>query len=204
MNRAVKKHFQEHADIVAAHIKEGNDLLNSAAGEIASSFLNEGKLYTFGSGISSLLANYAASLFINRCRMFRPPLPAIFLRTDASVHSYQASGYSDIFEKQISALATPQDIIWGITQGGIEESIICGMRTAAHNGVKTISLSGKENNALQGVSDIFISVDTTDPLRIHELHLLIINAICDRVDEIMFNPDSDKTESENEEEDSLN
>ena len=196
INATIKKHFQEHISIVDALLQTEGNALDASASEIAASFLGGGKLYLFGSCVSAMTAHYAATLFINNCRMPRPPLPAISLR-NIYAHSKQTDN-NDVYEKQISALASPPDIVWGITTDSADDAVIRGLRTAAHNKIKTISMCGKENNALQGVSDIVISVNSSDPLRILELHTLVISAIADRIDEIMFNPNKETSKPKGE------
>jgi D-sedoheptulose 7-phosphate isomerase len=162
-------------------------ILESAAHMAVDCFLNGGKLYICGSGMSAWLSGYTASLFMNKCIMSRPPLPAIALADDISYMS------EDIFEKQIIALATPADLVWGLVATDIAnasaESVVRALRAAAHHNVKNVGFFGKNSKNMQGICDISLSADHIDAVRVMEMHLAMVHIICDTVDNIIFRTD---------------
>lgn len=168
--------------------KENTEQLIIFAQTIVNCLNNGGKILICGNGGSAADAQHIAAEFVGRFVMERPSLPAIALTTDTSLLTAVSNDYSfsDIFEKQVSALANQGDILWGISTSGNSENVIKALRKASKNNVTTLGFSGRDGGQMRGICDHIIVIDEKETARIQELHILSAHIICGLVDEIMF------------------
>ncbi len=168
--------------------KENTEQLIIFAQTIVDCLNNGGKILICGNGGSAADAQHIAAEFVGRFVMERPSLPAIALTTDTSLLTAVSNDYSfsDVFEKQVSALANQGDILWGISTSGNSENVIKALRKASKNNVTTLGFSGRDGGQMRGICDHIIVIDEKETARIQELHILSAHIICGLVDEIMF------------------
>lgn len=168
--------------------KENTEQLIIFAQTIVNCLNNGGKILICGNGGSAADAQHIAAEFVGRFVMERPSLPAIALTTDTSLLTAVSNDYSfsDVFEKQVSALANQGDILWGISTSGNSENVIKALRKASKNNVTTLGFSGRDGGQMRGICDHIIVIDEKETARIQELHILSAHIICGLVDEIMF------------------
>lgn len=168
--------------------KENTEQLIIFAQTIVNCLNNGGKILICGNGGSAADAQHIAAEFVGRFVMERPSLPAIALTTDTSLLTAVSNDYSfsDVFEKQVSALANEGDILWGISTSGNSENVIKALRKASKNNVTTLGFSGRDGGQMRGICDHIIVIDEKETARIQELHILSAHIICGLVDEIMF------------------
>lgn len=168
--------------------KDNTEQLIIFAQTIVNCLNNGGKILICGNGGSAADAQHIAAEFVGRFVMERPSLPAIALTTDTSLLTAVSNDYSfsDIFEKQVSALANQGDILWGISTSGNSENVIKALRKASKNNVTTLGFSGRDGGQMRGICDHIIVIDEKETARIQELHILSAHIICGLVDEIMF------------------
>lgn len=188
MEKFIRDIFDEMQEVQNRFIAGNGPLLTAISKEIANCFMNGGKLLIFGNGGSAADAQHVAAEFINRFKMERPPLPCIALTTDTSIITSIGNDYSydDIFEKQVSALAGPKDLVWGISTSGTSENVLKGLRSAAKSGIKTIGFTGKDGGKMSGLCDLLLIATSDTTARIQEVHIAAAHIICELVDEIMF------------------
>ncbi|MDR2883679.1 MAG: SIS domain-containing protein [Deferribacteraceae bacterium] len=186
MENNIKSQITDHTKLLT---KLDLDSIRNIAQMAADCFLNGGKLYICGSALSGFIAQYAAAMLMNKCTLSRPPLPAIALRSDLSyipLHDNATPCDTDIFEKQISALATGADIVWGFAADKSCETVVRALRIAAQNKIKTVGFVGIESDGIQGLCDVTISVAHESPIRVQEIHFAAVHLICDTIDTIIF------------------
>ncbi|UKL13496.1 D-sedoheptulose-7-phosphate isomerase [Dissulfurimicrobium hydrothermale] len=157
-------------------------------GWVSSAFENGGKLLLCGNGGSAADSQHIAAEFINRFRLERNPLPAIALTTDTSVITSISNdyGFNYVFSKQIEALASPKDVVIGISTSGNSQNIIFAMDTARIKGAKTVAFTGKGGGKMPAHADLVITVSSSDTPRIQEVHIFIGHLLCDIVEQEMF------------------
>ena len=114
------KAFEESAAVKQQFVKENVDTIIEASKMIAESLNKGGKLLLFGNGGSSTDASHIAAEFVNRFMKDRPPFPAIALNTDMAVITSISNDYdfSDIFARQLKALAQEGDVVLAISTSG--------------------------------------------------------------------------------------
>lgn len=185
MKSLITRHIEDHNQIASKCGKECVKSIDNMTQALAGCFLNGGKLFIVGNGASRLLAMYAESLFINKCRMARPALPAVEL---TSCILTVGQDFDEVYEKHLSSQASSGDMLMALTAEPLYEPVLRALRFAADNDIKSIGLCGRDATAMQGLCDILFAVESGDPLRINEIQLLVLHSLCDRVDDIIFSP----------------
>ena len=145
---------------------------------------NGGKVLVFGNGGSSAAAQHLAAELVGRYKAERMPLPGVALTADSSVTSCIGNdyGFSEVFARQIQALASPQDIVVGITTSGRSQNVLRGLQMAQSIGTKTIALTG-ERGLESMAADITLAVPSNATAHIQEEHDGIIHAWCEVIDQ---------------------
>jgi D-sedoheptulose 7-phosphate isomerase len=143
-----------------------------------------GKLLTFGNGGSAADAQHFAGELLGRFRDTRRPLPAIALSTDPSVVTCIANdfSYDDLFARQVSALATPDDVVLGISTSGRSPNVVNGLRAAREAGALAVAWTGTDPGPAGEAAEIVLAVPSTTTARIQEVHTLLMHTICVAID----------------------
>lgn len=153
--------------------------------------LNGGKILSCGNGGSAGDAQHFSSELLNRFEMERPALPAVALTTDSSTLTSIANDYSynEIFSKQVRALGNGGDVLLAISTSGNSANVIQAIQAAHDRDMKVVAMTGREGGEmvnLYGPQDIEIRVPAHSTARIQEVHLLVIHALCDFIDQQLF------------------
>ena len=161
-----------------------NDI-ESAANICINSLRNKNKILIFGNVGSAADAQHIAAEIIGRYKTNRKGLAAIALTTDSSALTAIGNdfGYSEIFRRQVEALALPGDTLIGISTGGSSMNVINALNIASTMQCKTIGLSGKDGGEFNNICDVNIVVEAQDTARIQEMHILIGHTICHLIDQ---------------------
>ena len=175
------------------HVKE--ELLRTAIGQIVEvteltieCLKKGGKVILFGNGGSASDSQHIAAELVGRFKRDRAGLPAIALTTNTSILTAVANdyGYDVVFAKQVEALAQKNDLIIGISTSGKAKNVACGIRQAKKMGLKTIALTGGDGGDLAKLADLSVLVPSSVTARIQEAHITIGHAICDIVEQTLF------------------
>lgn len=148
--------------------------------------LNEGKtILVAGNGGSAAEAQHLAAEIVGRYKKERRGLPSIALTTDTSILTAVANDYSfdNVFSRQVEALAREGDVLVLLSTSGNSNNLIQAAELAKKQSVTTIALLGKGGGALSSKVDIAVVVPSDDTPRIQELHLLLVHAFSERIDE---------------------
>ena len=185
-NSLIANHFQASAESILEN-QHLNEQIESIAKTIYQCFNNGGKLMICGNGGSAADAQHFSAELLNRYNRERHELPGIVLTTDASTITAIGNDYdfSEIFSKQVSALAQPQDLLMVITTSGNSDNLIKAVQVAHDKSVSCIALNGKGGGRLanelnNGDTNLVVSGDVT--ARIQEVHGLVIHCLCDLID----------------------
>lgn len=185
MQSIIKKQFDEHLKVSLETIQAIQKPLETAANHCINGLKNGYKILLFGNGGSAADAQHIAAELVGRYKNERKGLPAIALTTDTSSITSIANdyGYSDIFSRQVDALANKGDVVIGISTGGSSLNVINAIEIANKLGCKTIGLSGKGGGNFNSICDVNIIVASDDTARIQEMHILIGHTICHLIDQ---------------------
>jgi D-sedoheptulose 7-phosphate isomerase len=189
MKDNILKAFEESIHVKEKFIDEKNIAkIFEVCKAIANAF-NEGKkLILFGNGGSSTDASHIAAEFINRFKRERPGLPAIALNTDMAVITSIANDYdfSEIFAKQLKALADEGDVVLAISTSGNSPNIMKAMDVARKRKLTTIAFTGLKGEKFASKATFAFVVPSDNTPRIQETHITIGHVICQIVEEILF------------------
>jgi D-sedoheptulose 7-phosphate isomerase len=189
MKDNILKAFEESIRVKEKFIEEKNiTKVFDVSKAIANAFTEGKKLILFGNGGSSTDASHIAAEFINRFRRERPGLPAIALNTDMAVITSIANDYdfSEIFAKQLKALAEEGDIVIAISTSGNSPNILKAMDVARKKKLTTVALTGLKGEKFASKATFGFVVPSDNTARIQETHITIGHVICQIVEEILF------------------
>ena len=185
-NGLLKKAADAHVE--AAKKLQSDAALHSAAEKLASkithSFKNGGKLLIFGNGGSAADAQHMAAEFVGRYMKERRALPAIALSVNTSALTAIGNdyGYEHTFARQVEALASKGDVVIGISTSGNSPNVVAAINAARARGAFTAALVGAKACKLDGAADVVLKAPSDATPRIQEMHILLIHAICEMVE----------------------
>lgn len=174
----------EHARLVG-EVRDLVGRVESVGDRLCERLAAGGVLYTCGNGGSAADAQHLAAELVGRYLRRRRPLAAVALTTDPSVLTCIANDYtySDVFARQVEALATGRDMVVGFTTSGRSESVVRALAAARRAGAYTVAFTGAGGAALAGEVDTCFVVPTTATARVQEMHLMLLHLLSDHVDE---------------------
>lgn len=162
--------------------------LETAVLLIADSLKAAGKVLTCGNGGSAAEAQHFAGEMVGRFLFNHPPAAAIALSTDTSILTAIGNdyGFEKVFSRQVEALGRPGDVLLGFSTSGTSPNVLRAMEAARAGGLKTIALIGATKPPALETCDVCFCIPSKATPRIQELHLAILHAICERVEERLF------------------
>ena len=180
MQSIIKKELNEHLTTLDATMKSIGSSLEVAANICIDSLKQGGKILIFGNGGSAADAQHIAAELVGRYKLERKGLSAIALSTDTSSLTAIANdyGYEHVFDRQIEALANPEDVAVGISTSGNSSNVINALQSAKNIGCKSIGLSGKSGGNMNKLCDVNLVIPAKDTARIQEMHILVGHIIC--------------------------
>lgn len=131
------------------------------------------KVLIFGNGGSAADAQHIAAEFMGKFKAVREPLNVIALTANTSLITAIANDFdfSQIFVRQVEAMAGKEDVVIGISTSGKSENVLLALKKAHEMGAVTILLSSKEGSGDD--IDIPVSIPSANTPRIQEMHILI-------------------------------
>jgi D-sedoheptulose 7-phosphate isomerase len=148
---------------------------------------NNGKILACGNGGSAADAQHFAAELVGRFERERLPLAAIALNTDTSILTAVGNdfGYDRIFSQQVNALGQPGDVLVAISTSGNSSNVIAAIEAAHSRELRVIALTGKGGGQIGHMlteDDVHLCVPHDRTLRIQEVHILLLHALCDGID----------------------
>lgn len=131
------------------------------------------KIIMFGNGGSAADAQHIVAEMSIKLRQERAPIAALSLSLDASAITACANdfGFEHIFSRQILALGKSGDMAIGLSTSGNSPNVLLALKTAKDLGLVTVGLSGETGGEMAQLCDILLTVPSTDPGRIQEMHI---------------------------------
>ena len=187
MQNRIRQMFQASIDTKQQAMEVLVPFIEHASQVMVNSLLNEGKILSCGNGGSAGDAQHFSSELLNRFERERPSLPAIALTTDSSTITSIANDYSynEVFSKQIRALGQPGDVLLAISTSGNSANVIEAIEAAHSRELRVIALTGKGGGRIGQMlteDDVHLCVPHDRTLRIQEVHILLLHAMCDGID----------------------
>ncbi len=151
---------------------------------IARCLTSGGKLLACGNGGSAADAQHLVAELVVRFVKDRRALPAVCLNVDPSILTAAGNdfGYERVFARQVEALASPGDVVVGITTSGRSKNVLAALEQAKAQGVTTIALTGQGPNASTALADAAVAVPSGTTARVQECHTLTLHLWCGLVE----------------------
>jgi D-sedoheptulose 7-phosphate isomerase len=188
MINEIKKQLQEHRALIEVLEQDMAPLIAEMSGLISAALSEGNKLLVMGNGGSAADSQHFVAEIVGRFKLERKALPAVALSTDTSILTAIGNdyGFEAIFSRQVEALASPGDIVVGISTSGNSPNVLSALKVARERGCHTIGLLGKDGGSIKAACDLALVVPTTDTPRIQEGHITIIHIVCDLVEKALF------------------
>ena len=186
--------FDHFAESIKAKQDNQELLAEATAAAIELMFaalVNDGKVLACGNGGSAADAQHFAAELVGRFEMERMGLAGIALTTDTSALTAIANDYdfNRIFSKQVEALGRSGDVLLAISTSGNSANIIAAIGAAHERDKRVVALTGKDGGKIAHIlqdQDILLNVAHPRTARIQEIHILLIHAICDGIDQLLM------------------
>ncbi len=188
MRDKIQKAFKESISVKQQFVEKNIDTIIEVSRLLADTFSNGNKLLLFGNGGSACDASHIAAEFVNRFKRERPAFPAIALNTDMAVLTSIANDYdySEIFARQMKALAQEGDVVIAISTSGSSPNVVKAVEVARKKKIKTIAMTGEKGDVLASKCDYIFVVPSKSTPRIQETHITLGHVLCQMVEEILF------------------
>jgi D-sedoheptulose 7-phosphate isomerase len=185
------QHFLDNIEVQQVAAKELPVTVAIAVMAMVECLNSGGKIMACGNGGSAADAQHFAAELMGRFERERRELAAVALTTDTSILTAVGNDYSydQVFSKQVRGLGKSGDILLAITTSGNSKNVIKAVEAAQALGIKVIALSGNgggQLNKVLGANDLLLAAPSSRTARIQETHLVLLHALCDGIDHVMF------------------
>jgi D-sedoheptulose 7-phosphate isomerase len=174
LEQRIQQQFFDSADLKYQTAETLARPIADAAAALLGTVTGGGKVMVAGCGGAHALAVHFATLFVGRFERERPPLPAIALAVEPAA------------DKQIQALGHPGDVLLLLDAGDGQTGATTGALTSAHGKEMTVVLLAAQAVVAAlgplGETDVTIAVPHERAVRVLELQLLVLHALCDAID----------------------
>ncbi len=177
----IRSELNEAADTLTKFLSDDANIhaIQRAAVLLADSFKAGGKVLSCGNGGSHCDAMHFAEELTGRYRENRPGYPAIAI-SDVSHLSCVSNdfGYDYVFSRYVEAVGRPGDVLLALSTSGNSANIIKAIEAARAQGMKVITLTGKDGGKMADSADIEIRVPHFGYAdRIQEIHIKVIHIL---------------------------
>ena len=189
MDSMIRKHLEEHIAVMEQLVEGLTAEISTAARLIIETLQSGNKLLIMGNGGSAADAQHMAAELVGRFLLNRQALPAIALTTDSSILTAVGNdfGFDAVFSRQVEALASPGDLLIGISTSGNSANVLAALKTAQGQGCRTIALTGGSGGQISQLADHCLLIPTDHTPYIQEAHLTIIHILCDLAEQALAN-----------------
>ncbi len=157
---------------------------------IYSKIKKNGKVFICGNGGSAADAQHLAAEFIVRLRpkINRKPLPAVSIVGDTSTITACSNDYdfSQVFKRNLEALATKKDLLLTISTSGNSKNIVEVLKYAKKNSIKSIGFLGSTGGKAKNYCDNSLIVKSNNVARIQEAHIFLGHYILEKVEDLLI------------------
>lgn len=166
----------------AARVERVADLLAQRLGA-------GGKLLACGNGGSAAQAAHLCEELTGRFRADRPPIAAIACAEAGHITcTANDYGFDAVFERWVTALATPTDALVLLSTSGRSENIARAARVARQRRTLVIGLLGRGGGQTAALCDEWwdVAADTAD--RVQEVHTVVLHALIEAIEARLARP----------------
>lgn len=185
-------------------LEECKDSIKNALELMIDTYQNGGKVLVCGNGgsaadcehiVGELMKGFMKKREITDNRIpeemrknLQGSLPAISLPSQCAVLSAFINDVEPMmmYAQLVYGYAKQNDLVIGISTSGNSKNVVNAVEVARCLGVKTLSLTGKNESKLSEISDVAIKVPETETFKVQELHLPVYHYLCAETEKAMF------------------
>ncbi len=187
LEQRIQQQFFDSADLKYQAAESLKRPVADAVQAIVGCITGGGKLLVCGTGVSAADAQHFAAQFVGRFERERPGLAALALTADTAVLTAVADegDYGQVFAKQVRALGLPGDVLLALSHQGGSAAVLAAVDAAHEKEMTVIALTGNGGGLLGArllETDVHVCVPHERPVRIQEVHNLVLHCIGDAVD----------------------
>ena len=191
MTSRMSSHFDDAIDTFKASSQALAGPLATAVDMAFAALVNNNKILACGNGGSAADAQHFVAELVGRFERDRLPLAGIALNTDSSIMTAVGNdyGFDHIFERQVMALGQPGDILVAISTSGNSPNVLRSIEAAHDRDMAVIALTGKGGGKIGEQlyeTDIHLCVPHDRTMRIQEVHIILLHALCDGIDALLL------------------
>lgn len=185
MDNLIKQELGRSAAVIKSIDTEQ---IRLAADLMISSLKKGGQVIFMGNGGSSADAQHIAAELSGRYMMERPAMAGVCLSNIAPITAIGNDyGYDFVFKRQIEAICKKGDAVVGLSTSGNSKNVILAINAAKDIGATTISFTGPRGK-MKDITDVAVTIQTTETPRIQEGYLVACHAICGIIEREMHGP----------------
>ena len=188
LEQRIQQHFIDSADLKYQIAQAMSAPISAAVQALLACITGGGKILACGAGASASQAQMFASLCVSGLERDRPELAAVALTSDSGFLgsiSGAASLSNHYLARQVRALGQASDVLLVISISGNESCMLEAIEAAHERDMMVVVLTGNTGGALAGrvrETDVLITVPHERPLRVREVHDVVLHCLCDGVD----------------------
>jgi len=184
----INRHLKAHIDTVNSLGEMLAGPISNCARVLIDALQGGHKILVMGNGGSAADAQHFAAEMVGRYLLERKALPVIALTTDTSILTSVGNdyGFDEIFARQVEALASPGDVLIGISTSGHSRNVKRALEVGKAIGTRTIGLLGRDGGEIAPLVELTLTVPGDTTPRIQEAHLLMVHILCDLVEKGLF------------------
>lgn len=191
MTSRMSSHFDDAIDTFKASAQALAEPLATAVDMSFAALVNNNKILACGNGGSAADAQHFVAELVGRFERDRLPLAGIALNTDSSIMTAVGNdyGFDHVFERQVMALGQPGDILVAISTSGNSPNVLRSIEAAHDRDMTVIALTGKGGGKISEMlfeTDIHLCVPHDRTMRIQEVHIILLHALCDGIDALLL------------------
>ncbi|MDQ2148532.1 phosphoheptose isomerase [Alcaligenaceae bacterium C4P045] len=191
MTSRMASHFTDAVQAIEASRTALVDPLAQAVDLMFAALANNGKILACGNGGSAADAQHFIAELVGRFERERLPLAGIALNVDTSIMTAVGNdyGFDEIFERQVNALGQAGDVLVCISTSGNSANVLRAVGAAHERDMHIVALSGKDGGVLGELmtsNDVHLCVPHDRTMRIQEVHILLLHALCDGIDALLL------------------
>ncbi|QQB36723.1 phosphoheptose isomerase [Achromobacter deleyi] len=191
MTSRMTSHFRDAMATYEQSMSVLAEPLAIAVDVLFGSLANNGKILACGNGGSAADAQHFIAELVGRFERERLPLAGIALNTDTSILTAVGNdyGFDEVFERQVNAFGQAGDVLVAISTSGNSPNVVRAMEAAASREMHVLALTGKGGGVMGELitpMDVHLCVPSDRTMRIQEVHILLLHALCDGIDALLL------------------
>ena len=129
-------------------------------------------------------AQHLATELTVRMKYNRKALPCISLSTDTSALTAIGNDFNfeKIFSRQIEAIGKKKDALIVISTSGNSKNVVLALKEAKKKNIHTFGILGNKGGNAKKYCDQTFIVDSENPSRIQEIHIIFYQLFCEKIE----------------------